>query len=404
MDQLKDKLSVLGQNLQGSEIRRLFAISMRPEIISFAGGLPDPDSFPSHRISDVIAKLLAEKGDIYLQYGASRGSQEGIAAAINRVSRRGIVTNPEEIIMAHGSQQVIDLVSKVLVDPGDIILVENPTFVGALGVFRNTFGKIIGVPQDDEGISPAELIKILDTAREAGDRVKMLYVIPNFQNPTGNSMSLKRRQQILAVAEQYDFFILEDDAYGELWFEGGLAQVKPIKALDQRHQVIYTSSFSKIISPGIRLAWTVAAPALIERLDMAKQMADVCCNPLMQGIAYDLCTGGYLDAHIDALREIYHSRCQAMLGALAKYMPEGISWTKPNGGFYIWVTLPPQLDVVKMLPKAIENNVAYVVGSAFFADGSGRNTMRISFCHEKEEVIEEGIQRLSRTVRAMLAE
>jgi 2-aminoadipate transaminase len=376
---------------------------MRPEIISFAGGLPDPDSFPSRQISEIISRLLAEKGDIYLQYGASRGSQEGISASINRVSRRGIKTTADEIIMASGSQQVIDLVSKVLVDPGNIILVENPTFVGALGVFRNTRGKIIGVPQDDEGIHPGELVKILEVARQAGDRVKMLYVIPNFQNPTGKSMSLKRRQEVLQVAEEYDFLILEDDAYGELWFEGGLEQVKPIKAFDKNHRVIYTSSFSKIISPGIRLAWTVAAPALIERLDMAKQMADVCCNPLMQGVAYDLCNGGFLDEHIEALRGIYHSRCRAMLHALAQHMPEGVTWTQPNGGFYIWVTLPAHVDTVKMLAKAIDHNVAYVVGSAFYADGSGKNTLRISFCHEKEAVIEEGIQRLSRTVRGMLA-
>lgn len=402
MNNLTDKLSQLGQNLQGSEIRRLFAISMRPEVISFAGGLPDPDSFPTRQISETVSRLLEEKGDIYLQYGASRGSQEGIAAAINRVTRRGINAGTDEIIMASGSQQVINLVSSVLVDPGNIILVEDPTFIGALGVFRNTGGKILGVPKDEEGINPAELLKILETAKKAGERVKMLYVIPNFQNPTGSSMSQKRRREILRVAEDHDFFILEDDAYGELWFEGGLEQVKPIKALDQNHQVVYTSSFSKIISPGIRLAWVVAAPALIERLDMAKQMADVCCNPLMQGIAYELCDGGHLDTHIDALRGIYKTRCHAMLQALDRHMPDEVEWTQPNGGFYVWVTLPEKLDAVKMLPKALENNVAYVVGSAFYADGSGKNTLRISFCHEKEDVIEEGIRRLGKTVREMI--
>ncbi len=403
MSTITDKLSVLGSNLQGSEIRRLFAISMRPNVISFAGGLPDPGSFPSEQVAEIAARLIREHGERYLQYGPSRGTKEGIAAAQHRMQRRDIHAETSQIIMTSGSQQAIDLMTKVFVDPGEVILVENPTFIGALGVFRNIRAKIQGVPMDEDGVIPAELEKRLQQARQNGDKVKFLYLIPNFQNPTGLTTSLQRRQEILLLAEQYDFLILEDDPYGELWFEGGLESVRPLKSMDQQGRVIYTSSFSKIISPGIRLGWIAAPPQIVERFDMAKQMLDVCSPPITQGIANELCMSGFLDQHIVRLRGIYQSRRDAMLQALKEYMPDGISWITPRGGFYIWLTLPEQVSALEMLERALANNVAYVIGSAFYADGSGRNTLRISFCHENEETIREGIKRLSKTVAETIA-
>jgi len=398
MSVITNKLSTVGANLQGSEIRRLFAISMRPNVISFAGGLPDPGSFPAEKVAEISARLLREKGEIYLQYGPSRGTQEGIAAATNRMARRNITVDASQVIMTSGSQQAIDLMTKVFVDPGQVILVESPTFIGALGVFRNIQAETIGAPMDENGIIPDELEKLLNEIKRANKKVKFLYLIPNFQNPTGLTMSLERRQQVLALAEEHDFLILEDDPYGELWFSGGLESVRPLKSMDQDNRVVYTSSFSKIISPGIRLGWVAAAPEIIERFDMAKQMLDVCSPPLIQGVAHELTVTGFLDEHINRLRGIYQSRRDAMLEALSEYMPEGVHWTKPDGGFYIWVTLPEKINALDMLDTALANNVAYVIGSAFHADGSGKNTLRISFCHEPEETITEGIKRLAKAV------
>ncbi|MBN2412727.1 PLP-dependent aminotransferase family protein [candidate division KSB1 bacterium] len=397
-----NKLSTLGENLHGSEIRRLFATSMRPGIISFAGGMPDPGSFPAKKVAELLEKLLLDRGDLYLQYGPSSGTTEGIAAAINRMRRRDIITGADEVIMTSGSQQAIDLMTRIFIDPGDMILVEEPTFIGALGTFRNGKARIEGVPMDHNGIIPEELVNILANARKNGYRVKFMYLLPNFQNPTGLTMSVQRRERVLQIAEDYDFLIFEDDPYGELWFTGGLDGVRPIKSLDRNGRVIYTSSFSKIISPGIRLGWIAASSWLIERFDMGKQMLDVCTNPLMQAVAYELCIDGFLDAHIEKLRQIYSSRAQTMLDALTRFMPEGVSWTRPNGGFFIWVTLPEHIDALHMLDKALSHDVVYVIGSAFYAGSGNNNTLRISFCHESEEIIAEGIKRLGDAVKEYL--
>jgi 2-aminoadipate transaminase len=395
-----DKLSHLGANLQGSEIRRLFATSMRPGVISFAGGLPDPESFPSVKIAQVIQKLLHSKGDIYLQYGSSRGSEEGIAAAVHQMRHRNITVPPEQIFMASGSQQVVSIVSQIFLNPGDVVLLENPSFVGAIGVFRNSQAQLHGIPMDEFGVIPEEMVKVIK--RLKGHWIKFFYTIPNFQNPSGLTLALKRRQDILDIAREYDFLILEDDPYGELWFQGGLDGVRPIKALDTEGRVIYTSSFSKTISPGIRVAWAVTTPEIIDRCDMARQMLDVCSNPLMQAVAHELAMSGFLDEHIPRLRTIYMARAQAMLTALAQHMPAKVSWSRPNGGFYIWVTLPEELDSLDLLGKALQHNVAFVIGNSFSPDFTAKNKFRISFCHEPEDIIHEGIRRLADSIKEMI--
>lgn len=382
--------------MQGSEIRRLFATSMRPNVISLAGGLPHGGSFPSEEMAKVLQKALTENGEIFLQYGGSKGNIEGIEAAQYRMKKRGIDAGSEEIIITSGSQQVLDLMTKVFVDPGDVILTEDPTFVGALGVFRNYQARLEGLPMQEDGPD----LDVLAQKLSGGLKVKFMYVIPNFQNPTGLTLSIEKRQQILALAEQYDFLILEDDPYGELWFTGGLEGVRPIKSWDTTGRVVYTSSFSKIISPGIRLAWAVGAPEIIDRFDMGRQMLDVCSNPLMQAAARELCVSGFLDGHIERLRGIYASHAKAMLDALGTYMPEGVTWTRPNGGFYVWLTLPEDLNAREMLTSALKKDVAYVVGSAFFPDWGCQNAMRLSFCHEDENVLEEGVRRLAEVIKS----
>ncbi len=402
MNIISEKLSQTGANLQGSEIRRLFAVSMRRNVISFAGGLPDPASFPAAEAARVIQALLAKNGPMYMQYGSSRGSVEGKNAAINRMNRHGILPAPEDIIITSGAQQAVNLMTTVFIDPGDVILTENPTFVGALGVFRNARARVVGVPMDENGMIVENLAEIVRDLVQQGKKIKFLYVIPSFQNPSGLLTAVVRRKQILEIAREHDFLVLEDDPYGELVFDGDLSKVRPIKSFDTEGRVIYAGSFSKMISPGIRMGWAVAPPALIERFDMAKQMVDVCSNPLMQALAWELCDSGFLDEHIKKLRGLYRSRAMTMLDALDEHMPEGVSWTKPAGGFYIWLTLPPAFDALKMLDPALAENVAYVIGNAFSPDGSAADNFRISFCHETEEVIREGIRRLGTAVKGML--
>lgn len=398
MEHILGKLSDLGKNLQGSEIRRLFAISMRPGVISFAGGLPDPGSFPASKVADVVNELLSTQGDIYLQYGGSRGTDQLNSAISELLKKRSISATKDEIIVTNGSQQAVNIVSSVFLDPGDTVFVENPTFIGALGVFRNAKANILGIPMDDGGVEISELRHRAHLLKKEGRPAKLMYLIPNFQNPTGLTLAQDRRQEILDIASEFDMLVLEDDPYGQLWFEGGPEMVKPIKAYDRENRILYTSSFSKIIAPGLRLGWIVAPQPLIERFDMAKQMIDVCSPPLLQGIGAELATSGYLDSHIEKLRFIYKSRCDAMLKALEQQMPDGVEWTIPKGGFFVWVTLPESVNALEMLPVALEKDVAYVIGSAFYADGSGKNTLRLSFCHEDEDTIHEGIRRLGEAV------
>jgi 2-aminoadipate transaminase len=395
----EDKLSYLGNHLQGSEIRRLFATSMRPNVISFAGGLPDPASFPKEKVAEILSKLLTEKGEIYLQYGGSKGNAEGIEAVLFQMKKRKIISKPENIIITSGSQQAVDIMTKILIDPGDTILVEDPTFVGALGVFRNYQANIEGITLLEDGIDLDQLLSKVKTKK----KIKFFYLIPNFHNPSGLTMSIEKRKKVLEIAREYDFLILEDDPYGELYFSGGLEGVQPIKSFDREGRVVYTSSFSKTISPGVRLAWVEALPEMIDRFDMAKQMLDVCSNPLMQGLAWEMCRSGFLDKHIEKLRSIYRSRAKAMLAALKKHMPENVRWTVPKGGFYIWLTLPQGVDTLDMLKSAIEQDVVYVVGSAFSPSWESKNCLRISFCHETEEVIAEGIKRLANSIKSYLS-
>ena len=393
---MEARFSERARKMRGSEIRRLFAISMKPDVISFAGGLPDPGSFPCREVARASDKLLAEQGERMLQYGPARGTAELIDVVVERMAARDMSVAREEVLITSGAQQALDLAGKVLVDPGDVVLVERPTFIGALGAFRNYECRPVGVPMDDEGLDTDALSEALEELGEEAARVKFLYTIPNFHNPSGITMSPSRRKGLLEMAEEHDFLIVEDDAYGELWFEGGLESTRPIKAGDEDGRVIYAGSFSKLVSPGIRMGWMAARGDIIDKCEMAKQMMDVCPSPLIQSIVAELHNSGYLDGHVEELRAIYKSRRDIMLAALEEHMPAGVKWTRPAGGFYVWITLPEGMDALALLDTALKNNVAYVIGSAFFEDDSGQNTLRVSFCHETEDVIREGMARLGR--------
>ncbi len=394
----EQRFSERAKGREGSEIRRLFKMSMKPGIISFAGGMPDPGSFPSKKAAEVREAGLRERGEILLQYGAARGDDRLIEVVLERMQQKGVEAGPRNVLITSGAQQGLDLCGKIFSDPGDVLLVESPTFIGALGAFRNYRAELAGVPMEADGIHLERLKGSLEALRDRGIAPKFLYTMPNFQNPSGITMSREKRRRLLEIAEAYDFLIVEDDAYSDLWLEGSAEDVRPIKALDTNGRVIYLGSFSKIVSPGIRLGWALGREDFIDRFEMAKQMMDVCPSPLIQAMVVGLSEDGFLERHIAELRGIYRSRRDAMLTALMRYMPDGVFWTKPKGGFYIWVTLPEGMDAVALLPKALEKNVAYVIGMAFHADKSGRNTFRISFCHETEEIIEEGIRRLGEAI------
>jgi len=398
----EERLARRALGMKGSEIRRLFKMSMKPGVISFAGGLPDPQSFPSEEAAEVLHSLLRQDGKTLLQYGSARGDTRLIQIIQKRMHQRGIETEPEEILITAGAQQVMDLCARVLVDPGDIVLVESPSFIGALGAFRNYQARLAGVPMEVSGVRLESLINVLKGLQAEAASPKYLYTIPNFHNPTGAIMSQEKRRKLLKIADEFDFLILEDDAYGDLWFEGGQQETLPIKSLDKQQRVIYVGSFSKIISPGIRLGWAAGPRELIEKFEIARQVVDVCPNPLIQALVVRLAEEGYLNQHVSELRETYRLRRDAMLAALERYMPEGVCWTAPKGGFYIWVTLPEKLDASELFLKAVEKNVAYVIGQPFYPDESIKNTLRLSFSHEPEDIIEEGIGRLGEAVKEAL--
>ena len=389
--------------MKGSEIRRLFRLSMQPGVISFAGGLPDPGSFPKDEAACALSQLLRERGEVLLQYGPARGDDELVEVIRERMRRRGVEVGPREVLIVSGAQQGLDLCAKLFVNPGDVVLVEAPTFIGALGAFRNYQARMVGVPMEEDGVDLGALEDTLRTLGREGVRPKFFYTIPNFQNPTGILTSQEKRRGVLELARKYDLLIVEDDAYGELCFGAAEADVRPIKALDEEGRVLYLGSFSKIVSPGIRLGWMAGPESLIDRFEMAKQMLDVCPSPLIQAMVVKLSKDGFLDGHIRRLREVYRSRRDAMVSALRRHMPDRVSWTEPSGGFYLWVTLPEGRDALDLFHMAVKRKVAFVIGSAFYPDESVCNVFRLSFCHEPEEVIEEGIGRLGEATQAFLA-
>jgi 2-aminoadipate transaminase len=300
-----------------------------------------------------------------------------------------------------GSQQGLDLVARVLIDPGDVILVELPTYVGAITAFRNVQASMVGVPQEADGIDLDALDATYDRLRRDGRRVKFLYVVPNFQNPTGLLIGLEKRRRLLDWAERRDVLIVEDDPYRELYFEDSAseADVRPIKADDARGRVIYLSSFSKTLAPGYRVAWMCAPPALAARLEMAKQAEDLLTGSLDQRMIYEACRRGILERQLPILRQHYARKRDVMEAALRRDLGPEVSWPTPKGGFFLWVTLPAEIDAGLMITRAIEEGVVYVTGDAFYVDGSGRNTLRLSFSAPTPERIDAGVARLAATVR-----
>ena len=379
-----------------SAVRALFAVANRPEVVSLAGGMPNIADLPREAIGEAMATLIRERGTQAMQYGSGQGEPFMREQITEVMTEEGIAAHPDDVVVSCGSQQALDLVTRVFCDPGDVILAEAPSYVGAIGTFRAYQVQIVHVAMDAEGIVPQALREAVAACRAAGKRVKFLYTIPNFQNPTGVTQSEQRRRELIAVAHETDILIVEDNPYGLLAIEG-----EPMPALRsmEDERVIYLGSFSKTFAPGFRVGWALAPHAVREKLTLAQESATL-APPVFSQFAIST----YLHqfdwrAQIQVYRDMYQARRDAMLQGLIENMPAGTTWTHPTGGFFVWVTLPEGLDSQAMLPRAVSARVAYVPGTAFFADGMGSRNMRLSFCFPTPERIIEGTRRLGEVLR-----
>lgn len=399
LDAYIDRYAARTERMKASEIRALFSVASRPEVVSLAGGMPFVSALPLDAVGQTIGRLVAERGAVALQYGSGQGDEALREQICEVMALEGIDGHPDDVVVTVGSQQALDLVARVFCDPGDVVLVEAPSYVGALDVFRAYQADVIHVEMDADGLVPERLREALAALAAAGRRAKFLYTIPNFHNPAGVSLSTPRRQEILDICQSAGLLIIEDNPYGLLGFDG-----EPARALraDDAEEVIYLGSFSKTFAPGFRVGWALAPHAVRERLVLASE-STVLCPPAFSQLAVSqyLATQPWWE-QVKAFRELYRARRDVLLDALTTHFPAGASWTRPGGGFYVWVTLPAGLDAKAMLPRAVTRLVAYVPGTAFYADGYGSRHLRLSYCYPPPERIQEGVRRLTTVIEEEL--
>ena len=403
----EDHLSQAAAGMQESAIRRMGSIlAQNRDLISFAPGYPAPETFPWSDFSEIAHELLSGSHPNALQYGATRGFRPLLDLIAGIMQRRGVDATMERLLVTTGSQQGLDLVARVLLDPNDVVLVELPTYTGAITAFRNVRAQMEGVPQESDGIDLGALDETHARLSRSGRRVRFLYVTPNFQNPTGLLMGLRKRQHLLEWAAAKDVLILEDDPYRELYFEDSAteADVRPMKADDAEGRVIYLSSFSKTLAPGFRVAWIDAPAPLAVKLEMAKQASDLCTGVFDQRIVYECGRRGILERQLPKLRQHYAEKRDVMVGALRQEIGTAISWPDPRGGFFLWATLPPTIDADRLIDRAVRHGVVYVAGSAFFVNERAGSTMRLSFSAPSHDQLREGVRRLANAIREELQE
>ena len=383
-------------SLRASDIREILKITQRAEVISFAGGLPAPELFPVEEMKQISRLLMEESGRVALQYSTTEGYEplrQKIAARIGRKFQTQ--ASAEDVMITSGSQQALDFTGKLFLDAGDVVLCESPTYLAAISAFRAYQPEFIAVPTDDDGMIIEELERILATT----DNVKLVYVIPDFQNPTGRTWSLERRRRFIETISRYGVAVLEDNPYGELRFEGEI--LPSIKSMDREGLVIGTGTFSKTFCPGMRIGWLVAAPPVIEKYVLIKQGADLCTS-LRNQMEIDLFMERFdFEGNLVRLTELYRQRRNAMVAALEAMMPEGVSFTRPQGGLFLWVTLPERIKAIELLKRCLEQNVAFVPGDSFFPNGGVENTLRLNYSNMPEDRIREGVARLAAAIRSM---
>ena len=407
----KSRYAQRTQRMGRSVIRELLKYTQQPDLISFAGGLPAPELFPIAEAQAAACRVLTDGGVEALQYGPTEGFVPLRQFIVDRMSRYGIRAKAENVVITNGSQQALDLIGKLLLNPGDRILVEEPTYLGALQAWNAYQAEYISVPSDDDGLRT----ELLEAALRVGP--KFMYVLPNFQNPGGTTLPLERRLEVVRLSNKYGIPVVEDDPYGALRFEG--EHLPPLVALDSDFQtnagsngrgymegnVVYLGTFSKTLAPGLRLGWVVAPVEIIDQLVMAKQGVDLHTATFNQMLAWELVKDGFMDEHVRVIRRVYGERRDVMLAALERYFPEGCSWTHPEGGLFLWARVPEWIDTAELLKEAVQARVAYVPGFAFYAEpGHGRNTMRLNFSNAQPAQIEEGIRRLGDLLKKKLAQ
>lgn len=391
-------LSEVNKRVTASAIRELLKVIGMPGMISFAGGLPTPEMFPAEELGEIAKQVIASNPNKALQYGCTEGAASFKEELINLLKKdENIEVSQDEMLVVSASQQGLDIVSKAFVDPGDAVIVAKPTYLGALQAFETYGADMIGVESDDFGIIAESLEEKLEDLKNAGRQCKFIYIVPDFQNPTGTTIPEERRVKILELAKKYGTIILEDSPYRKVRFKG--EHQKTFYALDKGEgNVITMFTFSKTLAPGLRLGYIIGDKEIIRKFVILKQALDLCTSPACQAIAEEYLKRGNIEKHIAEMAKLYGKKRDVMIAALRKYMPKGVSWTEPEGGLFLWVVMPENIDSEKMLETAIKNNVAYVMGSAFYPDGSGKNTMRLNFSYSSFEEIDEGIKRLAKAI------
>ncbi len=381
-----------------SAIREVLKLTQRPEIISFAGGLPSPESFPVEHLRKIVCEIFdSEDASLALQYGTTEGDQRLRELLVERYRKQGLDIGTGNLIITTASQQALDLLPKIFIDPGDKIICGLPSYLGGISAFGFYGAQMEGVKLDKYGMRSDLLEDKLKKMKAFGEKPKFIYTIPDFQNPAGITMPESRRQEIIDIAHKHDVLIVEDSPYRELRFEGS-AQ-KMIYAMDNTGHVISLGTFSKILAPGFRIGWVIAHEKIIDKLVTAKQTADLCTSPFVQKIAARYLETGIFDNHLEKIKNLYREKRDIMLTALKEYMPDGVSWTEPDGGLFLFLTLPDYMDAGELFMQAIEEKVAFVLGSVFHCDGSGRNTMRLNFSFASKDMNVEGIKRLANAIR-----
>ncbi len=393
------RFSSLAKRLKRSEIRELLKLTRKPDIISFAGGLPDPCLFPIEAVREASEAALNERGDLALQYSPTEGDPFLKEELAKFMQRQGETVKPDDIFVTASSQQGLDLIAKVFIDPGDPVIVEMPTYLGAIQSFRTFNADFHGIEMDYEGIIPDQLESKIKLLIAQNRKPKFIYLIPDFQNPSGITLTLKRREKVLEIASRYDLLIIEDSPYREIKFDGKL--LPSLYSLDKDGRVLYTKTFSKIFCPGFRLGWMVGPPEVIDKLVIAKQSADLCTSAYVSTVAGYIIKNGLLEQQIEKSKELYARKAAVMFDSLRRYMPQidGLSWSEPIGGMFMWIKLPVFMDATEMFMDAVNLNVAYVIGSAFHHDGSGVNTMRLNFSYPSEKQIVQGVKSLASVVK-----
>jgi 2-aminoadipate transaminase len=399
---LESLYSRRAKGLKASEIRELLKLTQKPDIISFAGGLPNPITFPYEELTEISAEVIKKNGNLAFQYGTT----EGLAALRQQLSqwmnkRYNTNFNESNILITSGSQQGLMIVSYLLLNSNDTLITSNPTYLGGIGAFKAFRANMETIPLDNDGM----VMDILEDELIRMDRnkipVKFIYLIPTFQNPTGVTLSGNRRKRVMDLAETYDTLIVSDNPYSELRYKG--KPLTPLISMDEENRVLYLGTFSKILVPGLRIAWMAGSQELIKKCTICKQSMDLCTNPFNQYIAAEFMARDLLDPHIKKIREIYSEKMEIMLKAMDEYFPKEVEWTKPEGGLFTWVTCPEHINTRELFEQAIIEKVAYVIGGAFFPNGGGENTMRVNFSHPTNEKIEEGIRRLGKVIETALA-